>query len=131
MKLQLEVAVAESEAALLQLTRDRLLRQMDAMAGAGGNGTAELPSTAPNTAAAAWQAGQRCVFRSTDGRHYLGIIERVEGGTAHLRFATPTRCAGLNWAAITYACNKSLPPYFFFSGESHILPAACFSGSCL
>jgi hypothetical protein len=92
MQQQLEAAVQEMEQALLQLKRDRLLRQLDAMTGSS-TAAAEHPSSEPAAEPpAAWESGQQCVFRSTDGRFYLGSIDRLDGETAHLRFAIPTRC---------------------------------------
>lgn len=107
MREQLAAAAKETEAALVQLKRERLLRQLDAMGAAGGGAGApgqgpeeeqqqqEEPPTAP--AADGWQPGQRCVFRQADGRFYFGVVlERAEGGgggggAVALRFATPTR----------------------------------------
>lgn len=88
MREQLEAAVSETEAALLQLTRDRLLRQLDEQEAAS-----QQPAEPGEPAAegGGWAAGQRCIFRSTDGRHYLGTVERLESGTASVRYVAPTR----------------------------------------
>lgn len=97
MREQLAIAVKETEQALLQLKRDRLLQSFEAKAAndkplineaiAAAAPEVVLDSSPP----LAWQPNQRCMFRFTDGRYYLGVVHSVERNEIILQFATPTR----------------------------------------
>ncbi|KAK9859798.1 hypothetical protein WJX84_001592 [Apatococcus fuscideae] len=78
-KQQLQEAVQEAEAALLELKRDRLLRQLAAQ------------ETGPSPKQVGSFESEFCRFRYTDGRWYRGRVVSQSGETARVEFSHPTQ----------------------------------------
>ncbi|KAL4422140.1 hypothetical protein ABPG77_006829 [Micractinium sp. CCAP 211/92] len=115
---ELQAGIAETESTLLDLKRQRLLEELDAMH--GGASTEQPPQQqqgwppdhlpvqqqadgGESPAGSSLQPGSTCVFRHTDGRWYYGAVEGSSNGSLQLRFAFPTRAFQLELLSLPSA----------------------------
>mmetsp|Transcript_40575 Transcript_40575/g.102701 ORF Transcript_40575/g.102701 Transcript_40575/m.102701 type:complete len:101 (+) Transcript_40575:129-431(+) len=100
MRAALTEAIADTEAALMEMKRSRLLQQLSGSTaqprGAEppeGPGEQRLPPESIDTASR-MAPGDRCRFRHRDGLWYTGVFRGYPGdgrSSAHVDFAMPTR----------------------------------------